>query len=151
MLNRSSICILAVAATLFISPVVWLALHADLPLNNARAPASTVVPRKTTASEPSMAVHAARQTTTRLLALDQAKRLAFWTVFLRNNKLACDVVLRATYQGSTDSGVDYWSVGCRDGHYYSMAINAERRDSVCTRDALAQTAESAPLAGSSDP
>jgi len=150
MLNRSSICILPIA-TLFICPFVWLALHADLLLNNARAAASTALPPKTTASEPSMAVHAARQTTTRLLALDQVKRLAFWTVFLRSNKLARDVVLRATYQGSTDSGVDYWSVGCRDGYYYSMAINAEPRDSACTRDALAQTAESAPLAGSSDP
>jgi len=98
-----------------------------------------------------MAVHAARQTTTRLLALDQVKRLAFWTVFLRSNKLARDVVLRATYQGSTDSGVDYWSIGCRDDYYYSMAINAEQRDSVCTHDALTQNAESAPLAGSSDP
>ena len=98
-----------------------------------------------------MAVHAARQTPTRLLALDQAKRLAFWTAFLRSNKLARDVVLRATHQGSTDSGVDYWTIGCRGSYYYSMAINAEQRDSVCTRDALAQTAESAPHAVSSDP
>ena len=143
MLNRSSICILPVAA-LFIRPVVWLALHADLPLSNARTAASTPLPPKTTASEPSMAVHAARQTTTGLLPLDQAKRLAFWTAFLRSNKLARDVVLRATHQGSTDSGVDYWSIGCRDGYYYSMAIDR-------TRDALAQTAESAPLAGSGDP
>ena len=43
MLNRSSICILPVA-TLFICPVVWLALHSDLPLNNARAAASTALP-----------------------------------------------------------------------------------------------------------
>lgn len=89
-----------------------------------------------------MAGHAVRQTTTRLLALDQAKRLAFWTVFLRSKELACDVVLRATYQGSTESGVDYWSIGCRDGYTYSMAISPEGRDSVCTRDAFAQTAES---------
>ena len=97
MLNRSSICILPIA-TLFICPVVWLALHSDLPLNNARAAASTALPPKTAAS-----------------------------------------------------GVNYWSIGCRDDYYYSMAINAEQRDSVCTRDALAQTAESAPHAVSSDP
>ena len=97
MLNRSSICILPVA-TLFICPVVWLALHSDLPLNNARAAASTALAPKTAAS-----------------------------------------------------GMDYWSIGCRDDYYYSLAINAEQRDSVCTHDALAQNAESAPLAGSSDP
>jgi len=49
------------------------------------------------------------------------------------------------------SGVDYWSIGCRDDYYYSLAINAEQRDSVCTHDAFTQNAESAPLAGRSDP
>ena len=68
MLNRSSICILPVA-TLFICPVAWLAPHSDLPLNNARAAASTALAPKTAAS-----------------------------------------------------GMDYWSIGCRDDYYYSMAI-----------------------------
>jgi hypothetical protein len=86
--------------------------------------------------------------TTRILALDQAKHLAFWTSVLKNKKQACGVVVRTMYQGGTESGVDSWSIGCRDGHEYSISINpdahgseAEFPVSVCSGNAFARSAE----------
>jgi hypothetical protein len=138
MLKRSLIVFLAAAAS-FTCPVVWFVLDADLPLNKAYATtSSTAMPSKAVASEPFKMAHAANQTTTRILALDRAKHLAFWTSVLRNKNQACDVVVRTTYQGGTESGVDNWSIGCRDGNEYSVSIDPDAQDSVCTRNAFAR-------------
>src|SRR5207248_8755861 len=87
-------------------------------------------PSKTVATEPFKTAHAANQTTTRILALDQATHLAFWTFVLKNNKQACDVVVRTMYQGGTEAGVDSWSIGCQDGNEYSIGINPDAQGSV---------------------
>jgi hypothetical protein len=138
MLKRSLIVFLAAAAS-FTCPVVWFVLDADLHLNKAYATtSSTAMPSKAVASEPFKMAHAANQTTTRILALDRAKHLAFWTSVLRNKNQACDVVVRTMYQGGTESGVDNWSIGCRDGNEYSVSIDPDAQDSVCTRNAFAR-------------
>jgi hypothetical protein len=106
------------------------------------------MPSKAVASEPFKTAHAANQRTTRILALDQAKHLAFWTSVLKNKKQACSVVVRTKYQGGAESGVDSWSIGCRDGNEYSISINpdaqgseAEFPVSVCSGNAFARSAE----------
>jgi hypothetical protein len=96
------------------------------------------VPSKAVASGPFKMAHAANQTTTRILALDPEKHLAFLAFVLKNKKQACDVVVRTTYQGGTESGVDNWSIGCRDGSEYSVSIDPDAQDSVCTRNAFAR-------------
>jgi hypothetical protein len=69
---------LAAAASLVVTWLgVWFVLDADPHLKKADATTSTAVPSKAVASEPFKTAHAANQTTTRILALDQAKRLAF--------------------------------------------------------------------------
>jgi hypothetical protein len=143
MLKRSLIVSLAAAASFIVTwPVVWFVLDADLHLNKAYATtSSTAVPSKAVASEPFKMAHAANQTTTKILALDQAKHLAFWAFVLKNRRQACDVVVRTTYQASTESGVDNWSIGCRDGNEYSVSIDPDAQDSVCTRNAFARSAE----------
>jgi len=140
MLKRSLIAFLAAAASFVVTwAVVWFVLDADLHLNKAYATtSSTAVPFKAVASEPLKMAHAANQTTTRILALDPAKRLAFWAFVLKNKKQACDVVVRTTYQGGTESGVDNWSIGCREGNEYSVSIDPNAQDSVCTRNAFAR-------------
>jgi hypothetical protein len=131
---------LAAAASFVVTwPVVWFVLDADLHLNKAYATtSSTAMPSKAVASEPFKTAHAANQTTTRILALDRAKHLAFWAGVLKNKNQACDVVVRTTYQGGTESGVDNWSIGCRDGNEYSVSIDPDAQDSVCTRNAFAR-------------
>ena len=142
MLKRSPILFLAAAASFVVtSLVVWFVLDADLHLKKANATTSTAVPSKAVAPEPFKMAHAANQTTTRVLALDQAKHLAFWTIVLNNKKQACDVVVRTMYQGGTESGVDNWSIGCQDGHKYSINIDPDALGSVCTRNAFARSAE----------
>jgi hypothetical protein len=144
MMNRSPILFLVAAASfVLIWLVPWFVLDADLHFRKADATTSTVVPSK--AGE---TAHAANQTTTRILALDQAKHLAFWTSVLKNRKQACGVVVRTMYQGGTESGVDSWSIGCRDGNEYSISINpdaqgseAEFPVSVCSGNAFARSAE----------
>jgi hypothetical protein len=144
MMNRSPILFLVAAASfVLIWLVPWFVLDADLHFRKADANTSTVVPSK--AGE---TAHAANQTTTRILALDQAKHLAFWTSVLKNRKQACGVVVRTMYQGGTESGVDSWSIGCRDGNEYSISINpdaqgseAEFPVSVCSGNAFARSAE----------
>lgn len=142
MMKRTPIFFLAAATSFVVTwPVVWLVLDADLHLKKADAATSTAVRSKAVASEPFKAAHAPNQTTTRILALDQAKHLAFWTLVLKNKKQACDGVVRTRYQGSTESGVDNWSIGCQDGNEYSISINPDAQDSVCTRNAFARSAE----------
>ncbi|MDB5604232.1 MAG: hypothetical protein JWP25_1132 [Bradyrhizobium sp.] len=149
MMNRSPILFLVAAASfVLIWLVPWFVLDADLYFRNADATTSTIVPSKAVAPEPFKTAHAANQMTTRILALDQAKHLAFWTSVLKNKKQACGVVVRTMYQGGTESGVDSWSIGCRDGNEYSISINpdaqgyeAEFPVSVCSGSAFAGSAE----------
>ena len=141
MLKRSLIFFLAAAASFVVTwPVVWFVLDADLQLKKANATTSTVL-SKAVAPEPFKMAHAANQMTTRLLTLDQEQHLAFWTGVLKNKKQACDVVVRTRYQGGTESGVDNWSIGCRNDNKYSVRINPDAEESVCTRNAFARSAK----------
>jgi hypothetical protein len=142
MLKRSHIFFFAAAASvLVVSPVVWFVLHADLHLKHSASLTSAAVRSNAIAPEPFKIAPAANQTTTRLLALDRAKHLAFWTAILKNRKQACGVVVRTVYRGGTESGVDTWSIGCQDGHEYSISINPDAQDAVCTRSAFVRGAE----------
>ena len=149
MMKRSPILFLVAAASFAVVWLVpWFVLDADLHFRKADATTSTVVPSKAVAPEPFKTAHTANQLTTRILALDQAKHLAFWTSVLKNKKQACSVVVRTMYQGGTESGVDTWSIGCRDGNQYSISINpdaqgseAEFPVSVCSGNAFARRAE----------
>ena len=80
------------------------------------------------------------QTTARILALDEPRRLAFWTLVLKNRKQACDAVVRASYMGVTGSGLDLWTVACRDGHQYSLSVEPNAKDSVCVGNAFDRSA-----------
>jgi len=129
-MKRSFIFFLATAASFVVTwLVVWFVLYADL--QKANATTSPPMPSKAVATEPFKTAHAANQTTTRILALDQATHLAFWTFVLKNKKQACDVVVRTMYQGGTEAGVDSWSIGCQDGNEYSIGINPDAQGSVC--------------------
>jgi hypothetical protein len=143
MLKRSFILSLAPAASfVVISLVVWFVLDADVRFKKANATTSTTgLSSRAVAPEPFKMSHAANQTTKRLLALNRGQHLAFWTVVLKNSKQVCDVVVRTRYQGGTESGVDNWSIGCQDGHKYSINVNPDAQDSVCTRDTFTRSAE----------
>jgi hypothetical protein len=143
MLKRSLIVFLAAAASFVVASAVWPVLDADLHLNKAYATASsTAVPSTAAASERFKTDRAPNQRTTRILAMDRAEHLAFWTLILKNKKLACDAVVRTTYQGGTESGVDNWSIGCRDGYEYSVNIEPNNaQDAGCTGNAFARSAE----------
>ena len=137
MMKRSPILFLVAAASFAVIWLVpWFVLDADLHFRKADATTSTAMPSKAVASEPFKTAHAANQTTTRMLALDQAKRLAFWTFVLKNKKQACNVVVRTMYLGGTEPGIDSWSIGCQDGNEYSISINPDAQDSVCNRNAI---------------
>jgi hypothetical protein len=149
MMKRSPVLFLVAAASFV---VIWLAagfvLDADLHFRKADATTSTAVPSGALAPEPFKRAHTANPMTTRILALDQAKQLAFWTSVLKNKKQACNVVVRTKYQGRTASGVDSWTIGCRDGNKYSIAINQDARGpeaefqvDVCIGNAFARSAE----------
>ncbi|MEH2611789.1 hypothetical protein [Bradyrhizobium sp. AZCC 1693] len=131
----------AAAGFVVTSLVVWFVLDADVHLKKADAATSTAVPSNAVAPELFKTPHAANQTTTRILALDRAKHLAFWTFILKNKKQACDVVVRTMYQGSTESGVDNWSISCQNGSVYSVSINPDAQRSFCIGNAFAPSAE----------
>jgi hypothetical protein len=140
MMKRLFIFFLAAAASFVVTWLLsWSVLDADLHLKKADATASTIVPSKAPVPEPFKTAHAANHTTTRILALDPAKHLAFWTSVLKNKKHACDVVVRTMYEGGTESGVDNWRIGCRDGNQYSISINPDAQGSVCNQNTFAQS------------
>jgi hypothetical protein len=142
MMKRSFIFLLAASASFVVTWLaVWFVLDADLHLKKADATTSTIVPSKAVVPAPFKTAHAANQTTTRVLALDQAKHLAFWTSVLKNKRHACNVVVRTTYEGGTESGVDNWRIGCQDGNQYSVSINPDAQGSVCNQNTFAQGAE----------
>ena len=142
MMKRLFIFFLAAAASFVVMwLVVWSVLDADLHLKKADATALTIVPPNALVPEPFKTAHAANHTTTRILALDRAKHLAFWTSVLKNKKHACDVVVRTIYEGGTESGVDNWKIGCRNGHQYSIGITPDTQGSFCSQNTFAQRAE----------
>ena len=141
-MKRSPILFLVAGASFTVVWLVpWFVLDADLHFRKADATTSTAMPSKAVASEPFKTAHATNQRTTRILALDQARHLAFWTSVLRNKKHACNVVVRTTYEGGTEPGVDNWRIGCRDGNQYSISINPDAQGSVCNQNTFAQSAE----------
>jgi hypothetical protein len=139
-----------VAAASFV--VIWLAAgfgpDADLLFGKADATTSAAMPSEASVPEPFKTAQTANRMTTSILAIDQEKRLAFWTSVLKKRKQACNVVVRAMYQGGTESGVDSWSIGCRDGNQYSITIDpdaqgfeAEFPVAVCNGKTFARRAE----------
>jgi hypothetical protein len=103
MMKRSPILSLVAVASF---TVLWFVLDADLHFRRAAATATTAMPPEVVAPEPFRTAHAANKRSMRILALDQAKHLAFWTSVLKNRKQACGAVVRTMYQGGTESGVD---------------------------------------------
>jgi hypothetical protein len=128
---KRSLTFSSVAAVSVIIPwlAVWFVPDADAHLNQADAATSTALPSNILAPEPFKPDRAANRTTARILALDKARQLDFWTFVLKNKKHGCDVVVRTMYQGVTKSGVDSWSIGCQDGNEYSISINPDAQDS----------------------
>src|SRR5205085_7988853 len=88
--------------------VLWFVLDADLHFRNAAPTTTTAMPTDVVAPEPFRTAYVANKRTMRILALDQAKHLAFWTSVLKNRKQACGAVVRTKYQGGSESGVDAW-------------------------------------------
>jgi hypothetical protein len=118
--------------------LVSLSVQTDLNLQEADGAAMAVTrsdgPRRFEASR------VPNETTARILALDEPRRFAFWTLVLKNRKQACDAVVRASYSGGTPSGLDYWTVRCRDGNQYSISVEPNAKDSVCVGDAFDRSA-----------
>jgi hypothetical protein len=143
MMKRLFIFFLATAASFVVTWLAgWSVLHADLHVKKADATALTITPPEVLVPEPfNKTAHAANPTTTRILALDRAKHLAFWASVLRNKKLACDVVVRTIYEGGTESGVDNWKIGCRNGHQYSISVSPDTQGSVCNQNTFSRSAE----------
>jgi hypothetical protein len=104
---------------------VWFVLDLDAHLNQVDVASSSAQPFKTLAPEPFKSNRAANRTTARILALDKAKQLNFWTIFLKDEKYGCDIVVRTIYQGGTKLGGDRWSISCQDGNEYSISINPD--------------------------
>ena len=121
-----------VLAAVSFSPFAWLAPDAGLHSKAAAdITASTAVRSKIAAPEHLKPVHVANETTATILALDAMKRLKFWTLVLKSKNQTCDVVVLASYQGGTESGLDYWSMRCHDGNEYSLGIEPNAKESVC--------------------
>jgi hypothetical protein len=140
MLKRSLIVFLAAAGTFVVAwPAVWLVLDADQVSKTAYA--TTAAQSTAAVPEPFKMTHAANQTTARILAMDRIRHLAFWTQFLKNKNLACGVVDRTMYRGGTESGVDNWSIRCRNGNEYSVNIEPNAQGAVCTGNAFARSEE----------
>ncbi|WP_166301076.1 hypothetical protein [Bradyrhizobium sp. 2S1] len=136
------------ASFVVILQAAWFVLDPHLPFEQANATTSTGVPSGVLAPEPFKKGYAANQTTTRILAQDQAGQLAFWTSVLKKKKQACGVVVRNVYQGGTESGIDSWSIRCRDGNQYSISLSpdwqgseAEVPASGCNGNAFIRSAD----------
>jgi len=126
---------IAVAA---LSPVAWLSIQADSDLQKAGGVAPTI--GRSEIPKHFEAVRVANQTSARILALDEARRLAFWTLVLKSRNQACDGVVRASYTGATGAGLDQWTVVCRDGTKYSISVEPNAKDSVCVGNAFDRSA-----------
>jgi hypothetical protein len=60
--------------------------------------------------------------------MDNATQLKNWTLFLKASNEKCDTVVRVMYQG-TAPAMDSWSVGCKDGHEYSVGLMPDKEGS----------------------
>jgi hypothetical protein len=120
-----------VAATASSSPFAWLALDAGLHSKTAAAniTTSTAVRSKIVAPKHFKPAHVANET---IPARDEMKRLKFWTLVPESKNQTYDVVVLASYQGGTESGLDDWSMRCHDGNEYSLRIEPNAKESVCT-------------------
>ena len=121
----------SVIAAASLSPLAWLTLRTDVDFKETDATTSAAARSGVVPPEHFEMASATNQTTTRILALDQAKRLAFWTLVLKSRMQTCDIVVRASYTGATASGLDHWSLVCRDGNAYSIKVEPNAHDSVC--------------------
>lgn len=126
--------VLFVIAVGSLSPVAWLELN----FQKADRTASTV--ERSDPARHFEVVRVANQTTARILALDEARRLAFWTLVLKSREQSCDGVVRASHTGATASGLDRWTVVCRDGNQYSISVEPNAMDSVCVGNAFDRSA-----------
>jgi hypothetical protein len=126
--------VLFTIAVASLSTVAWLLLQADLNFQEVDGTAPTAL----RSDEPRHfeIARAANPTTARILALDEARRLAFWTLVLNNRRQACDIAVRASYTGANGSGLDQWTVVCRDGNEYSVSVEPNAKDSVCVGNAF---------------
>jgi hypothetical protein len=77
----------------------------------------------------SAGAHAANQTSVRILAFNETQMRTYWTYFLKQSNEKCDQVVRVMFQGGT-TGVDSWSVACRDGNAYSVGIEPDAAGST---------------------
>lgn len=127
-----------VVAAASLLPLVWLSMQGDLSSEKAETTASIALQSELPRHFEMSSVP--NQTTTRIVALDQAKRLSFWAFILKSRKQACDVVVRAWYAGVADSGHDQWSVACRDGNQYSISVERDAKNSVCVGHAFDRSA-----------
>ena len=84
--------------------------------------------------------HAANPTSERILALSSAKQRVYWTDVLHKSGEMCNQVVKVMYQGGRRSGVDDWSIGCRDGNAYQAVIepNDEGTTSLIGCDEVGQ-------------
>ncbi|HTO60696.1 MAG TPA: hypothetical protein VMM15_05515 [Bradyrhizobium sp.] len=130
--------VILATAVASLTSVVWLSVQVDLP--SQKADRIAPIAGGSNDIRPFDAARAGNQTTARILALDEARRLAFWTIVLKNRKQACDAVIRASYAGATGIGVDQWTVVCRDGNQYSMSVEPNAKDSVCVGNAFDRSA-----------
>ena len=126
--------VLFVIAVASILPVAWLSVQVDLKSQkvDGASPAGT-------SSDISKRFEAARipnETSARILGLDEARRLAFWSLVLKSRRQSCDAVVRASYAGATGAGLDQWTVACRDGNHYSISVEPNAKDSVCVGNAF---------------
>ena len=130
--------VLFTIAVASLPPIAWLSVQADLNFKKANGAAPTAL--QSDVSKHFDAARVANQTTARILALDEARRLAFWTIVLKSRKQNCDMVVRASYTGATAAGLDQWTVVCRDGNEYSINVEPNAKDSVCVGNAFDRSA-----------
>ena len=67
----------------------------------------------------------------RLLELDNAERIAAFTIMLNESNRRCDQVMRTLFSGSV-LGVDEWEASRRDRNAYSVSVLAELNEAIIT-------------------
>jgi hypothetical protein len=130
--------VLFVIAAAACSPLAWLSMQAVLNPENADGAASAVT--RSDDQRPLDGARLANQTSAKILALDEARRRAFWTFVLKSRKQRCDAVVRASYAGGTSSGLNHWTVRCLDGNQYTISVEPNAKDSVCVGNAFDRSA-----------
>ena len=67
----------------------------------------------------------------RLLELDNAERIAAFTIMLNESDRRCDQVTRTLFNGSV-LGVDEWEASRRDRNAYSVSVLSELNEAIIT-------------------